>query len=100
MPLEIEPHERALIESLLREGRKIEAIKLYREITGVCLKEAKDAVERYHEELGMLHPEQFCTPPEPTKPIGPTGCSGVLVAMFALAVSLILLIASFLAIVL
>lgn len=30
---------------LLRAGRKIEAIKRYREVTGVGLREAKDAVE-------------------------------------------------------
>ncbi|MFC0431609.1 50S ribosomal protein L7/L12 [Kutzneria buriramensis] len=33
---------------LARAGRKIEAIKRYRELTGVGLKEAKDAVERIH----------------------------------------------------
>lgn len=33
------------VADLLREGRKIEAIKRYREQTGVGLKEAKDAVE-------------------------------------------------------
>ena len=32
-------------EQLLRAGRKIEAIKRYRELTGVGLKEAKDAVD-------------------------------------------------------
>lgn len=32
-------------EQLLRAGRKIEAIKRYRELTGVGLQEAKDAVE-------------------------------------------------------
>lgn len=32
--------------TLLREGKKINAIKVYREITGVGLKEAKTAVER------------------------------------------------------
>lgn len=32
--------------ALLRDGKKIQAIKVYREITGVGLKEAKDAVER------------------------------------------------------
>ncbi|MFO0594496.1 MAG: ribosomal protein L7/L12 [Myxococcaceae bacterium] len=32
-------------EQLLRAGRKIEAIKRYRELTGVGLREAKDAVE-------------------------------------------------------
>ncbi|MFJ8537128.1 ribosomal protein L7/L12 [Streptomyces sp. NPDC093591] len=31
---------------LLRNGKKIEAIKVYREITGAGLKEAKDAVDR------------------------------------------------------
>jgi len=33
------------LQSLLEQGRKIEAIKLYREQTGAGLKEAKDAVE-------------------------------------------------------
>jgi ribosomal protein L7/L12 len=32
--------------NLARSGRKIEAIKRYRELTGAGLKEAKDAVER------------------------------------------------------
>ncbi|MCX4576369.1 ribosomal protein L7/L12 [Streptomyces sp. NBC_01571] len=32
--------------ALVRDGRKIQAIKAYREFTGVGLKEAKDAVER------------------------------------------------------
>jgi ribosomal protein L7/L12 len=30
----------------VRDGRKIQAIKAYREITGAGLKEAKEAVER------------------------------------------------------
>ncbi|MFE2515033.1 ribosomal protein L7/L12 [Streptomyces mirabilis] len=32
--------------ALAREGRKIQAIKVYREVTGAGLKEAKDAVDR------------------------------------------------------
>jgi ribosomal protein L7/L12 len=36
---------RQQVSALLSEGQKIEAIKLYRERTGVGLKEAKDAVE-------------------------------------------------------
>lgn len=32
--------------ALLREGKKIQAIKAYRENTGAGLKEARDAVER------------------------------------------------------
>ncbi|MFD7612593.1 ribosomal protein L7/L12 [Streptomyces sp. NPDC059828] len=34
------------VAALLREGKKIEAIKVYREVTDADLKEAKDAVER------------------------------------------------------
>jgi len=32
---------------LVRQNRKIEAIKLYRELTGVGLKEAKEYVDRF-----------------------------------------------------
>ena len=39
--------------SLLEQGRKLEAIKLYREQTGSGLKEAKDAVERTAAERGI-----------------------------------------------
>jgi ribosomal protein L7/L12 len=34
------------VAALLREGKKIQAIKTYRERTGADLKEARDAVER------------------------------------------------------
>ena len=34
------------VAELVRHNRKIEAIKLYREMTGVSLKEAKDVVDR------------------------------------------------------
>ena len=37
---------------LVQTGRQIEAIKLYREMTGVGLAEAKDAVDR----LGAMYP--------------------------------------------
>ncbi|HEY7159674.1 MAG TPA: ribosomal protein L7/L12, partial [Acidobacteriota bacterium] len=33
------------VQSLLLQGKKIEAIKIYREASGLGLKEAKDAVE-------------------------------------------------------
>ena len=41
-------HAAAVLEAtdLLKQGRKIEAIKVYRERTGVGLREAKEAVER------------------------------------------------------
>ncbi|POX51245.1 ribosomal protein L7/L12 [Streptomyces sp. Ru72] len=34
------------VAALLRDGRRIQAVKVYREITGAGLKEAKEAVER------------------------------------------------------
>ncbi|MEU5537273.1 ribosomal protein L7/L12 [Streptomyces sp. NPDC020362] len=34
------------VNALVREGKKIQAIKVYREATGAGLKEAKEAVER------------------------------------------------------
>ena len=36
----------AQVRTLIRQGRKIEAVKLYRAATGVNLSEAADAVER------------------------------------------------------
>ena len=39
------------VEKMLLAGKKINAIKLYREQTGVGLKDAKDAVERIEVQL-------------------------------------------------
>ena len=44
-PREPEPRVSPEILDLVRDGRKIEAIKLYREETGVGLKEAKDYID-------------------------------------------------------
>ncbi|AEW99014.1 ribosomal protein L7/L12 [Streptantibioticus cattleyicolor] len=41
--------ELSRVRALLAEGKKIEAIKAYREITDADLKEAKDAVDRMAE---------------------------------------------------
>ena len=43
--------------ALVRIGRKIEAIKLYRDVTGAGLKEAKDAVEALERD-GALPPQR------------------------------------------
>lgn len=42
---DMSPELRQEIQQLVNQGKKIEAIKLYREQTGAGLKEAKDAVE-------------------------------------------------------
>ena len=40
------PEQLSEVEQLARSGDKISAIKLYRKLTGVDLKDAKDAVEK------------------------------------------------------
>jgi len=64
------------IQQELASGRMIQAIKLYREATGLGLKEAKDAMEAYHAKLRAEAPDRF---PEMAK----TGCMGVII-LFAM----------------
>lgn len=47
------------IKNALFAGNKIEAIKLYREQTGLGLKESKDAVEKLEAELRASSPDRF-----------------------------------------
>lgn len=44
MPINL-PQSTEDVQTLMRQGKKIEAIKVYRKQTGLGLKEAKDAVE-------------------------------------------------------
>lgn len=44
--------ERGEIQTLLQQGNKIEAVKRYRELSGLGLKEAKDAVDAMERGLG------------------------------------------------
>lgn len=83
----------AEIEELIRAERKIEAIKRYREATGLGLAEAKDAVdaiERAMDDDDMLTPAP--RPPrasdgvrEPLTPAFPLGLFSVLVLGFVVA---------------
>lgn len=55
--------------SYLRAGNKIEAIKLYREQTGLGLKEAKDAVDGLEKAVNAGLPiDSMLTAPAPTNP--------------------------------
>jgi ribosomal protein L7/L12 len=47
------------IDDEIYAGKKIQAIKLYREASGVGLKEAKDAVEERQRELEKESPGRF-----------------------------------------
>jgi ribosomal protein L7/L12 len=62
------------------EGRKIEAIKLHRELTGAGLKEAKEAVEKLEVELRQTEAHRF------VKGAAKSGCFSVLLVGVALLV--------------
>jgi len=64
MPEPLSPEQLDQIHNDLFAGRKINAIKLYREATNVGLKEAKDAVEAMADELYQRSPERFTRDPK------------------------------------
>jgi ribosomal protein L7/L12 len=61
-------------------GRKIEAIKLYREQTGLGLKDSKDAVEKLATELRVADPTRFTA--TQAKGCLPLILAGVSIAVF------------------
>lgn len=76
------PEQMNEILDCIYSGKKIEAIKRYRELRGTGLKEAKQFVEQLSTELRETSPEKFKTPPT-------VGCASILIFMLvALAVSM------------
>ena len=72
-----EDETRAITDCLLA-GRKIEAIKIYREATGVGLKEAKEAIDALAASLREKYPDRF--------PAAKAGCGAMIAAgLFVLA---------------
>jgi hypothetical protein len=63
MPPDLSDVDHRSIETDLLAGRKISAIKTYREATGSGLKEAKDAVEVLEADLRATSPGRFHSPP-------------------------------------
>lgn len=74
MDSRLTPEQLAAVRSAIARGAKIEAVKLYREATGLGLAESKDAVERLEEAFGQLPAEsaRLLTTPRPVPP-PPTG---------------------------
>lgn len=52
LPPELDDEQLSRVRGELRQGRKIAAIKAYRDFTGVDLRTARDAVERIDRQLG------------------------------------------------
>jgi hypothetical protein len=68
----------AQVESSLNAGRKIEAIKILREATGLGLKEAKDLVDSHEAGLRDQFPDRFTAKA--------SGCGGAALLLLALLV--------------
>jgi hypothetical protein len=72
------PEEQASqVKAALFAGNKIQAIKLYREQTGLGLAESKNAVEKLEAELRASSPGQFSKPPA-------AGCASLIAATVTL----------------
>lgn len=72
-------HELTAVADALYRGRKIEAIKLYRERYHVGLKEAKDAVEELEAGLREHSPDKFAAQSSRA------GCLGILLLLLVVA---------------
>ena len=59
MPADLPDSEIDAIKQLIFAGRKIEAIKEYRQATGTDLKHAKDVIEALTDRLRQESPEKF-----------------------------------------
>lgn len=81
MPEPTEEEIREITNAII-EGRKIEAIKRYREISGVGLREAKEFIETLTAKLRKSHPQKFESSPAPK-----TGCLPVVIVVLLLAAS-------------
>jgi hypothetical protein len=81
---DLTPEQWTQIESELAAGRKISAVKLYRQFTGVDLYNAKLIVEEHHARLQELDPQTW---PKPKK----GGCGTQLGMLLVVMVSLALL---------
>ena len=69
----------ATLSACIFQGRKIEAIKLYRTMAGLGLKEAKDAVEELEKSLRASSSDKFTAVPRGK------GCLGLIVVGFGCA---------------
>ena len=70
------------ISNALAKGSKIEAIKIYREVSGLGLKEAKEFIDELIPKLTEQDPERFAK----LAPSG-TGCSTAVIVIIAVSLA-------------
>ncbi|WP_146599043.1 hypothetical protein [Novipirellula aureliae] len=73
---EIPPELMDEISESIYQGRKLEAVKRYKELRGTSLLDAKNFIEALTEELKAASPERFSTQ-------STVGCASVLVLVLA-----------------
>jgi ribosomal protein L7/L12 len=56
---QLSPEQREAFAQALYAGRKIEAIRQLRQMSGLDLKDSKDIIDRLEAELRAQHPERF-----------------------------------------
>jgi len=76
----VEQGDTERVASLLRQGKKIEAIKVLREAENLSLVDAKARAEQLQVELGLVHPTQS----------GQSGCSTSAVVLAAVVAAIYL----------
>jgi hypothetical protein len=70
--LPIPEDKMAELTDALLQNRKIQAIKIYREFTGMGLKESKDDIDRLEASLRKQFPDKFASPPQGKGCLGAT----------------------------
>lgn len=80
MAFDLTPEQKQAFAEALYGGRKIEAIKQLRELSGLGLKESKEIIERLETELRGAHPERFAARKKSS------GCLVLLIVLFPVGV--------------
>jgi hypothetical protein len=91
MPSNLTNEQWQRIEAALFAGKKIEAIKLYRDFTGSDLRESKESVEAYEAKLRAEFPDRFTAAP-PIK-IGCSSKAAIVLLLLIAGVATLLVIA-------
>ena len=79
------PEQKNELIEVIKTGRKIEAIKMHREVTGQGLKESKEAVEALAKTLAAENPEEYGA----LVGSGKSGCASVIVMGLVLGLCVI-----------
>ena len=85
-PRSLSDENAAEIQSAIFAGRKIEAIRLHRNATGMGLKESKDFIVAVEAELRRTAPDKFTAPPAKGCRTAAMGILGIVALVAGLAV--------------